>query len=241
MPILLAAAATQADEGPPAWPEGATLSAGADQVLLDRPSRDVLTIGHVHLEWPAAIDDVAVARYRIFRDGRRVTDVKGRRWDRVEKQARGRWSVRAGDAAGNWSEPLAADVASPMELGLTDSALTTRPSSRDLRIRIGKRGAPPFFEKRFTYSGDGPVRMRVPGRPLEVSLVALDAKWRMVVTQGGERISTLIVDDPLSPDAGGGCHLDTDSEHNGGLWIELAVAGKEWSAAQACAQLTQPR
>jgi hypothetical protein len=68
--VATAAAEAAGDRAAPTWPADASLSAGADQVLTDRPAgADALMLGgHVHLTWPAASDDVAVVRYRVYRE-----------------------------------------------------------------------------------------------------------------------------------------------------------------------------
>jgi hypothetical protein len=127
-----------------------------------------------------------------------------------------------------------------LDTGATSALTVAAPvRTRDLRIRIGRRAAPAFFEKRVEYAGGAPLRLVARPDELEIRIVPRGQTWRMTVARigSGEEISTFVLDDPLSSDSGGGCHLDTDYEHTGGLWIELGVTGKEWSASQACAQL----
>jgi hypothetical protein len=60
----------------------------------------------VTLTWPAAADNVAVTSYRVFQDGKQVFQLSGRSYQAsgLSPDTTYTFQVRAGDAAGNWSE-----------------------------------------------------------------------------------------------------------------------------------------
>ncbi|OXS58340.1 hypothetical protein B1A99_14110 [Cohnella sp. CIP 111063] len=83
------------DLTPPSWPESSELTASA------------VTPTSVHLQWPAAADDVAVSEYRIYRDDQLLDTVSGSIGSYaatgLSPATEYTFKVTAGDAAGRWS------------------------------------------------------------------------------------------------------------------------------------------
>ncbi|MBI2569866.1 MAG: fibronectin type III domain-containing protein [Candidatus Schekmanbacteria bacterium] len=92
-PLLLAPAAT--DTVAPAWPDGSRLTAA------------YVALEEVTLEWTAATDENGVTAYRVYQNGglRDHTGPDDRRYvaTRLTSLTDFRFSVEAGDTAGNWS------------------------------------------------------------------------------------------------------------------------------------------
>lgn len=98
---VLRATATTLDGTAPAFAEDATLA-------LTTTNGSTSNVRDVELRWPAATDNVAVARYRVLRDGEEATVVDApalrARIEDVALVDAMRFEVRALDAAGNESE-----------------------------------------------------------------------------------------------------------------------------------------
>ncbi len=103
--------ATTLDATAPAFGEGATLTLSAGE------SAEASNVRDVELTWPAATDNVAVARYRVLSGREEAATVDApalsARLEDVALVDGASFEVRALDAAGNESPPLAARYAAP--------------------------------------------------------------------------------------------------------------------------------
>src|SRR5690625_3148995 len=75
----------------------------------------------ISLRWNASSDDVGVTSYTIHRDGNHLTTVSGSTRTFTDSGLRAgttyRYTIRAGDAAGNWSAFSTTLVLSTIEIG----------------------------------------------------------------------------------------------------------------------------
>lgn len=136
---VLRATATTLDATAPAWDEDATLTLSAAE------SDGASNVRDVELTWPAATDNVAVTRYRVLSGGEEAATVDApARSARLEDLALvdgASFEVRALDAAGNESAPIAARYAAPPPRA--DAALVGVPTPLESLLlgSLGEGGA----------------------------------------------------------------------------------------------------
>lgn len=112
LPALLLAPAVAWADRPPRWPAGARLDASI-QALPETESPHAPPRFRVVLRWPAAIDDVGIARYRVTRGGEPVAEVGAEILELEHIGPPGRYGVEAFDGEGMVTVPLSAQVAPP--------------------------------------------------------------------------------------------------------------------------------
>ena len=129
------------DGTPPSWPAGAQVSSGPIIEAGAGPDKGVSKVDRLQLAWPAATDAVGVSAYRIMRGDKEVLTLDGGRTDTLFHPSiqRAEHSLRAGDAAGNWSQPLTIDL-SLLEERRQEAARTMAAKRAALEKKIIKKG-----------------------------------------------------------------------------------------------------
>lgn len=117
-----------ADRAVPTWPAGAvvTITEGPGHPEVppcNKPevAANLLEMVKLTFSWPAAQDDTGVTAYRIKQGASVIARVGGDalRYEMITAAPNGDYLVEAGDAAGNWSAPLAVSWSSTALLAPT--------------------------------------------------------------------------------------------------------------------------
>ncbi|TEB05928.1 Cellulosome-anchoring protein precursor [Pelotomaculum schinkii] len=126
-----------ADTMDPTWPDGSTLTAGS------------VTSTGLTLTWTQATDDTGVTSYAIYRDGTKIGTVDGALYSYsvtgLSANTSYTFTVRAGDAAGNWSTAGPGTGATTLvaSAGLTPVSAATDHLGKEVILQFDRAMADP--------------------------------------------------------------------------------------------------